>query len=309
MSSIHTLERVFRYKAQSNREILAAMEQFDEDSPAQEIALRIIHHTYIVDRIFAAHMTGTGHRYTSPNTVDVPALAQLSRSVGESDQSYIDYVVRLDEPQLAEVIDFTFTDGAPGRMSREEMLMHLTIHGAGHRGQVAWIMTENAITPAADGLTSYLHQAEAAARRRGGSPGGAVAGHPGASPTAAPVHAVQGSAAPAQDRNVMSRLKELTDRMRVAAGADSGLGKTLKFNLKGEGFIHIDGQSVTNEDRPADLTLTATIDDLRAIGQGRLTPMSAIMSGRLRLSNMGVAVGLQDRLRALFSRMPPARAG
>jgi len=46
--------------------------------------------------------------------------------------------------------------------------------------------------------------------------------------------------------------------------------KRLKFDLKGEGFIYIDGGSVTNEDKAADLTLTLTIDDLKAISPGKL---------------------------------------
>ena len=54
----------------------------------------------------------------------------------------------------------------------------------------------------------------------------------------------------------MSQLDELTDRMKKAVGTDSGLGKTLKFNLKGDGFIYLDSGVVTNEDKPAELTLT-----------------------------------------------------
>ena len=49
----------------------------------------------------------------------------------------------------------------------------------------------------------------------------------------------------------MSRLDELTESMKAAVDSDSALGKTLKFDLKGEGFIYVDGGSVTNEDRPA----------------------------------------------------------
>jgi putative sterol carrier protein len=100
----------------------------------------------------------------------------------------------------------------------------------------------------------------------------------------------------------MSRLDELTARMKAAVGADSGLGKTLKFDLKGEGFIYIDSGSVTNEDKPADLTLTVTIDDLKAMGRGELTAMSAVMTGRLGLSDMGVAMGLRDKMQALFAK-------
>jgi len=68
MDHISTLERLFRYKAHSNDEILAAMRLFDDASPAKEITIRVLSHTYVVDRIFSANLTGTEHGYTSPNT-------------------------------------------------------------------------------------------------------------------------------------------------------------------------------------------------------------------------------------------------
>jgi putative sterol carrier protein len=101
----------------------------------------------------------------------------------------------------------------------------------------------------------------------------------------------------------MSRLDELTERMKKAVGTDSGLGKTLKFNLKGEGFVFIDGGQVTNDDSPADLTLTIGMDDLIALGEGKLDPMTAVMTGALQLSDMGVAMGLQGKMQTLFSKL------
>lgn len=100
-----------------------------------------------------------------------------------------------------------------------------------------------------------------------------------------------------------SGLEDLTARLKAAVGADCGLGKTLKIDLKGEGFILIDGGSVSNEDRPADLTLRITLDDLQALAHGKLSPTGAIISGRLRVSDMGLATELRDRMKALFSRM------
>jgi putative sterol carrier protein len=110
----------------------------------------------------------------------------------------------------------------------------------------------------------------------------------------------------AKEEKAMSRLDELTERMKAAVGANSGLGKTLKFDLKGEGFIYIDGGLVTNEDKPADRTLTVAIDDLKDLGQGKLSPTTAVMTGRLGVSDMAVAMGLRDKMQELFSGMRPA---
>jgi uncharacterized damage-inducible protein DinB/putative sterol carrier protein len=307
MNQISSLVRLFRYKAHANEEILAAMRLFDDASPAKEIAIRVLSHTYVVDRIFAANLTGAEHGRTSANESRAPTLEELSGAIKTSDQWYIDYVSRLDNAQLAAWIDFAFTDGEPGRMSREEMLLHVMIHGAAHRGQAAWIMMENSITPpAADRFTSYLHEAEASARRRPAVSSDAVESPlTGSRPHTAP-RPGQGPGEAANEGKSMSRLDALTERMRAAVGADSGLGKTLKFNLKGEGFIYIDGGLVTNEDKPADLTLTVTLDDLRAIGQGKLAPTTAVMTGRLGLSDMAIAAGLRGKMQALFSKMQPA---
>jgi putative sterol carrier protein len=101
----------------------------------------------------------------------------------------------------------------------------------------------------------------------------------------------------------MATLQEITERMQTAVGTDSGLGKTLKFNLKGDGFIYIDGGSVTNEDKPADLTITISKADLEAMGQGKLDGMTAVMTGKMQLSDMGLAMGLQSKMTTLFSKM------
>ena len=101
----------------------------------------------------------------------------------------------------------------------------------------------------------------------------------------------------------MATLQEVTDRIKGAVGDDSGLGKSLKFDLKDAGVIHIDGGSVTNEDKPADLTMTLSLDDLLAIGAGSLDPTMAVMTGKLKLSDMGTAMALQPKMGALFAKM------
>ena len=101
----------------------------------------------------------------------------------------------------------------------------------------------------------------------------------------------------------MASLQDITDKIRAAVGADSGLGKSLKFDLKDVGVIHIDGGSVTNEDKPADLTLTLSKDDLVEIAQGRLDATAAVMGGRIKLSDMMLAMSLQPKMGALFSKL------
>jgi uncharacterized damage-inducible protein DinB len=161
-----TLQRLFRYKAWANDELLTALTRLDGKSPVTAPAIKALSHSHVVDRIFAAHLRRRPHEYTSANLGAMPTLEDLAADIRRSDREYVDYVSALDRGQLSEQIDFAFTDGAPGRMSREEMLMHVITHGMGHRGQVSAVMLLNAAPPAKDGFTTYLHEAEAAARGR-----------------------------------------------------------------------------------------------------------------------------------------------
>ncbi len=100
----------------------------------------------------------------------------------------------------------------------------------------------------------------------------------------------------------MATLAELTERIRKASASGDGLGRTVKLDLKGEGVIHVDGASVTNDDLAADLTVSVSRSDLERLGKGQLDPTRALMTGRLRLSDMGLAFSLQPRIQALFER-------
>lgn len=100
----------------------------------------------------------------------------------------------------------------------------------------------------------------------------------------------------------MATLEELTDRIRRAASSEVAFDKSIKLDLKGEGVIVIDGAEVSNEDRAADLVVTISRRDLEALGRRELDPMRAIMTGRMRLSDMALALKLQPQIQALFSK-------
>ena len=71
----------------------------------------------------------------------------------------------------------------------------------------------------------------------------------------------------------------------------------MKFDFKGDGVVHIDGGSVTNEDKPADCTITIAKDDFEKMAQGTLDPTMAFMQGKLKITgDMGVAMKLQPLL-------------
>lgn len=86
----------------------------------------------------------------------------------------------------------------------------------------------------------------------------------------------------------MADLASVTDKIRGALGDNSGLGKTVKIDLGDIGKIYIDGasspNSVTNEDKPADATVSISWDDFLALAAGQLDPMMAFMQGKLKIA-------------------------
>ena len=71
-------------------------------------------------------------------------------------------VVEAERPgEVDEAIAFSFSNGEPVRMTRGEMLLHVAMHAAGHRGQVALLLQKNGIQPFPDRLTDFLKAEDA----------------------------------------------------------------------------------------------------------------------------------------------------
>ena len=168
MSHATLLLSLFQYKAWANAELFAELRKVDAEAhPAERhSAIRVLNHIHVVDRIFAAHLSGTPHAYTATNTPDTPTLDELQAAVAETDQWYIDHVRHLSADKLREPVSFTFTDGGRGCMTREEILAHVVTHGGYHRGAVGNTMRQASVAPPRDIFTRFLHATEPERRER-----------------------------------------------------------------------------------------------------------------------------------------------
>jgi uncharacterized damage-inducible protein DinB len=110
-------------------------------------------------------LAGEPQPFEATNTKATPTLEELRANVAESDAWFERYVAELDEKTAGEILGFTFADGDAGRMSREEMLLHVITHGAYHRGNVGQVLKSISMVPPRDLYTKFLHQSEPA---RGG---------------------------------------------------------------------------------------------------------------------------------------------
>ena len=92
----------------------------------------------------------------APRSAELPsfdALASKARAIGDW---YADYADALRPDEVDEPIAFSFSNGEGARMTRGEMLLHVALHAAGHRGQVALLLQKNGIQPWPDRITDFL---------------------------------------------------------------------------------------------------------------------------------------------------------
>ncbi len=94
-------------------------------------------------------------------------------------------------------------------------------------------------------------------------------------------------------------VQELTTLLKSRAGEVPVMNLSIKLNLKGDGIIHVnsngDKNVVSNEDLPADCTVTITPDNFQKLIKGDLNPMMAVMTGKLKIDgDMSVAMKLQS---------------
>lgn len=98
----------------------------------------------------------------------------------------------------------------------------------------------------------------------------------------------------------MSDLDALTRRIGEALADGPPLSRSIRLELKGQGVIRIAGREATNDEAPADLTVAVSRADLEALGRRTLDPAMAVMTGRLRVSDMATAMQMQGEIQALF---------
>ena len=105
MSALTLLRGLFRYQAWANDELLQKIASIDSEPHWQErrVAIRLLNHCYVVDRIFAAHLVGATHNFSEDNTVDTPEIEALRAAVATSDRWYLEYLETTTPDLLSEV--------------------------------------------------------------------------------------------------------------------------------------------------------------------------------------------------------------
>ncbi len=94
-------------------------------------------------------------------------------------------------------------------------------------------------------------------------------------------------------------LAAVTTKVQEALNGGLGFDKKVKFDFGDVGKLLIDGvgNKASNDDGPADATVTVSFEDFGKLVQGQLDPMSAFMTQKIKIAgDMGVVMKLQSLL-------------
>jgi len=154
------LAQLFEHKAWCNRGLAAALKAAPEAADRRQMAVILFtfEHTAIVDRIFRAHLTGQPHGYAGVVGAQRPDIDRLAAEMAETDAWYVAYAKAVTPAEFAETVEFVFTDGDPGRMTRGQMLAHVITHGALHRGAIGKMLEGLGAPGPSDMVTTFARQ-------------------------------------------------------------------------------------------------------------------------------------------------------
>ena len=157
-----TARMLTRYNQWANKLIfdaVAALPEGEATRPRVSLFKNMVHmlnHSYVIDRIFQAHLEGRPHGYTARNTPDHPPLAELWRAQQEVDAWYIAWSDALTPAAIDEKVNFTYVGGGEGTLSRGEILLHIINHTTYHRGFIGEMIYGLKLRAPTTDLTVYL---------------------------------------------------------------------------------------------------------------------------------------------------------
>ncbi len=147
MNLLAYLRREFAYNEWANREVLNAIRAQGADRQS----LRYMAHILSAERLWLERIKG------QPQTMAVwPELdlEQCEAQAAEMRQSWNAYLDSLNEDALGQSISYKNSKGESWSSTMQDVLTHVVMHSAYHRGQIASHMRASGHSPA---YTDFIH--------------------------------------------------------------------------------------------------------------------------------------------------------
>ncbi len=148
MDMLGYFRRLFAYDTWANREVLSRL-QTSGTPPSRSIQL--LSHILSAERLWLERIER--RKQTYPVWPDF-SIIKCEAEATELTQLWRKYLGGIEPAQLAEIIKYTNTKGEAWSNSVSDILMHVVMHSAYHRGQIASDMRAAGHTPA---YTDFIH--------------------------------------------------------------------------------------------------------------------------------------------------------
>jgi uncharacterized damage-inducible protein DinB len=150
MSVVRALQRRHEYNAWANARLAAVLQ------PEPEHVLRIVSHLLGAERLWLARIEGrrTNHIPVWPelSAEECRALALENREACER------FLKGLADDDLARAIEYRNSSGAQFTTLLGDILEHLLLHGAYHRGQVAAALRQSGASPPVTDFIAWVRE-------------------------------------------------------------------------------------------------------------------------------------------------------
>ncbi len=149
MDLLEHLRRQFAYDAWANCEVLTAIAG-GSGSPSAP-ALKLLAHILSAERLWLERIR------QQPQSLPVwPefTLDQGKAQIDEIARLWREYLTQLSPAALSEKITYKNSKGEPWSSTVQDVLTHVVLHSAYHRGQIASLMRAGGQTPA---YTDFIH--------------------------------------------------------------------------------------------------------------------------------------------------------
>lgn len=147
MNLVDYLRRQFSYNEWANGEVLVSIRNNGPD----ERSLQLMGHVLAAEVLWLERLKQQPQSVRVWPAIDLGECEARSKHIADS---WREYLRPMTEQDLSRNVPYTNSKGEPWTSSALDILTHVTMHSAYHRGQIASHMRGIGLTPA---MTDFIH--------------------------------------------------------------------------------------------------------------------------------------------------------
>jgi uncharacterized damage-inducible protein DinB len=148
MATLRYIQRLFSYDDWANREILTALQKLEVPPPR---SVKFLAHIVSAERLWLERLRLQKQTYPVWPDFD---LARCKLEIEELPKLWAAYLSSLGDDGLSRSLTYKNSKGESWTSQKQDILMHVILHSAYHRGQIAADMRAAGFTPA---YTDFIH--------------------------------------------------------------------------------------------------------------------------------------------------------